>query len=507
MSDEDQREPLGATQDASEPKRGYCDECRHVHILPRGTVTFEGRCYLCEVPFSILHEHPGYELLRPYQRQALADLIQRTERNEDNKVSLYGLGIQVDEAHTMRADLFRRYPKLQELLDPEPHPDASEPNYYSDRGNRLTYTGAPGASPVLTCELYTKWYGLYLVEPDGSVRMAPIELHELEEHAEGESVVGDHCWNPSVILRLCADKNWRIDDLSFDLLVGRWHTSRDEPESTPDVAPAIKVYSECPRRFEYRMLKRPEGDGDAAAKGREIHEAMETLDRHGVEMVAVSQVRARKMPPRYSITGKKDVFYLEHLVEDQWEPFDSLEEAEDAAWEDFDAIYSTVSRHTSHTSIVIEPKQKCSRCGGNLGHDAEYIEGESAYISTDGIPQPPEPYRELACGKCWRAVESDTQKVSFALRLAKVQSNYQSNVEPEVQAFLASVGIEDIYNPPNRWTFVTWKDKEYLLSDLEDSRGYVTGWGLALDWPAKVPDEDYDLDDEDPKNDLSSGPR
>ncbi len=101
-------------------------------------------------------------------------------------------------------------------------------SYYSDRGNRLAYTGTPGDSPVLTCELYIKWYALYLVEPDKTVRQVPLELRELEQYAEGESVVGDHCWNPYVIQRLADAKDWIIDDLSFDLLVGRWHTNRDE---------------------------------------------------------------------------------------------------------------------------------------------------------------------------------------------------------------------------------------------------------------------------------------
>lgn len=56
----------------------------------------------------------------------------------------------------------------------------------------------------------------------------------------------------------------------------------------------------------------------------------------------------KKLPPRYVMRtdndGTKDEFYLEHYVEDQWQTFDSIEEAIDAAWEDYEAIYEGVAR-------------------------------------------------------------------------------------------------------------------------------------------------------------------
>jgi hypothetical protein len=96
--------------------------------------------------------------------------------------------------------------------------------YFSDRGIPLAYTGKSHEHPVLTCELYPKWYSLYLVDPDGKVRRAPLDLDELEQYAEGATTVGDHCWNPYVVQRLADAKDWIIDDVSFDFIIGRWAT-------------------------------------------------------------------------------------------------------------------------------------------------------------------------------------------------------------------------------------------------------------------------------------------
>lgn len=102
----------------------------------------------------------------------------------------------------------------------------------SSRGVRLVYQGvmlprhlrdavAPHERTVLTCELWGKWYALYIVTPRGGVLQA--DLRDIEDFAESnETAVGDHCWNPAVLLRLAQARGWDIDDLSWDLIVGRW---------------------------------------------------------------------------------------------------------------------------------------------------------------------------------------------------------------------------------------------------------------------------------------------
>ncbi len=84
--------------------------------------------------------------------------------------------------------------------------------------------------------------------------------------------------------------------------------------------------------------------------------------------------------------------------------------------------------------------------------------------------------------------EPDAHKVHFALRLAKLQDNYLSNVDADVTMVLESVGITDIYNPPRKWEEVHWRGETYVRCQLEDEDGIVTAYGLYLDWPAPTPD-------------------
>lgn len=165
--------------------------------------------------------------------------------------------------------------------------EAFRPIYESPHGHLLVYGGVPGDSPVLTCELYSKWYALYLVEPDKTVRPVPLDLRELEQYAEGASVVGDHCWNPYVLQRLADAKDWLIDDLSFDLMVGRWHANRGEPEE-------VKAFRESPQRTQYRLFKSGHPitqESKAVVKGIEIHQAIETLQKHGLDFVSVEGLK------------------------------------------------------------------------------------------------------------------------------------------------------------------------------------------------------------------------
>lgn len=97
----------------------------------------------------------------------------------------------------------------------------------SDRDLVLVYQGtSPKTVPTLTCELWVKWYSLYLVHPDGSVSKINPPIDDLEDfNWDDESVVGDHCWNPKVLGRYAEAQGWEIDDLSFDVIAGRWHNT------------------------------------------------------------------------------------------------------------------------------------------------------------------------------------------------------------------------------------------------------------------------------------------
>jgi hypothetical protein len=69
------------------------------------------------------------------------------------------------------------------------------------------------------------------------------------------------------------------------------------PEGVLESPPPPKVYSECPRRFKYGLLKDGqyvEQESEAIKTGTEIHEAIETLLRHGLVLVQPELPRDRQ---------------------------------------------------------------------------------------------------------------------------------------------------------------------------------------------------------------------
>jgi hypothetical protein len=99
--------------------------------------------------------------------------------------------------------------------------------YFSERGHLLAcsgYTGFNGLpdEPLLTVEIASKWYQLYLIRPDGSVH--GLDFGRLEQPAFmlGISAYCDHVPNPQAVRRLAEVNSWTLDDLAEELIVGRW---------------------------------------------------------------------------------------------------------------------------------------------------------------------------------------------------------------------------------------------------------------------------------------------
>lgn len=115
--------------------------------------------------------------------------------------------------------------------------------YYSADDNMLAYIGSPQDAPVVTCELYMKWYALWLVMPDGAVinlfdakGRTPkrrfggdnsIVYYEMEAMTKG-TFNGDHCYNPTVVKEYAEEQGWILDEVSFNLIVGRWVCDYEE---------------------------------------------------------------------------------------------------------------------------------------------------------------------------------------------------------------------------------------------------------------------------------------
>lgn len=93
--------------------------------------------------------------------------------------------------------------------------------YMSDRLIPLLYWGPPPEEPTLTMECYDKWYDLYLVKPDGSVKK--IDWSILEEFAGShETARWDHVPNADVVEKLCKYYEWVFHELAHEMMIGRF---------------------------------------------------------------------------------------------------------------------------------------------------------------------------------------------------------------------------------------------------------------------------------------------
>ena len=94
----------------------------------------------------------------------------------------------------------------------------TEKRYYDPKRNlELVYTGLPLKDRrIFTVAKVTKWYDFYLINPDGTVSQFSEEGCPIEEI--------DHCARPENLANDLAKANIYLDDLSFELIVGRYIT-------------------------------------------------------------------------------------------------------------------------------------------------------------------------------------------------------------------------------------------------------------------------------------------
>ena len=109
-------------------------------------------------------------------------------------------------------------------------PDPGFVVYLSNRGMPLVFNRKLDEShtlPTLTVENYMKWYDLYLVMPDGTVKAL-----DLEEYLGLGFDMGDHCWKPAHVARYAAMKGYDICSNSFEMLIGRWRQDHEGVDYT-----------------------------------------------------------------------------------------------------------------------------------------------------------------------------------------------------------------------------------------------------------------------------------
>jgi len=87
--------------------------------------------------------------------------------------------------------------------------------YISEKNHLLTYVGEPIDKPILTGELYQKWYSLYLLNPDGNIEKHIPDIDEVSFR--------DESYNPEELSEYCEKHNFALDPIVEEMNYARWH--------------------------------------------------------------------------------------------------------------------------------------------------------------------------------------------------------------------------------------------------------------------------------------------
>jgi len=170
-----------------------------------------------------------------YFRCGKCDKITKLFRESDGRVAMsFPVSLKIadavlpDAADKHIAELEAR---LAKLLDPK------RKTYWNDRGHLLSYWGDPPGRTTVCCELYGKWYTLYVITPDGTV--APLDYTHLPDgplYEEGDDDIpmymkagaprykaySDHVPHPLAVLEYVDKQGWDLCDTAEELITERW---------------------------------------------------------------------------------------------------------------------------------------------------------------------------------------------------------------------------------------------------------------------------------------------
>jgi hypothetical protein len=99
--------------------------------------------------------------------------------------------------------------------------------YLSKRNIALLYIGRPVDVPIITMENYTKWYGIYLVMPDGTVEAVDPDVSDAAAKKLSFWPYGDHLFHPQLLIQLRKDHGWEVDERALECAGGRWVREHD----------------------------------------------------------------------------------------------------------------------------------------------------------------------------------------------------------------------------------------------------------------------------------------
>lgn len=116
--------------------------------------------------------------------------------------------------------------------------------YLSKRNIPLLYVGDPVDVPIITMENYTKWYGIYLVMPDGSVELVKPDLMMVAAESLPFLPFGDHLYHPQLLIQLRRDHGWEVDERAIETAGGRWVREHNSMLETVAANPMLNFRGE-----------------------------------------------------------------------------------------------------------------------------------------------------------------------------------------------------------------------------------------------------------------------
>lgn len=96
----------------------------------------------------------------------------------------------------------------------------------SPNGHPLVYQESSigwQGTPVVTVELYIKWYGVYVVSaPTDGSRVQRVSFPDMGSYETLGSPYVDHAPNPRHVCAWAEQMGYVVDDLSLEMMIGRW---------------------------------------------------------------------------------------------------------------------------------------------------------------------------------------------------------------------------------------------------------------------------------------------
>lgn len=102
--------------------------------------------------------------------------------------------------------------------------------FTSKRGKPLLCQTTYPEKSIITLENYSKWYSIYLIEPDGSVTEIDHKIINEISDSVGRVLSISHNYHPLLLEKLGEKLDCYVDEISIEVATGRWYLEKLEKE-------------------------------------------------------------------------------------------------------------------------------------------------------------------------------------------------------------------------------------------------------------------------------------